>query len=89
MFFVVGLTATQTPTDMAPFGAPNCSIFTSLEVVLGATANASGSLSSQFTVPKYSVLICRNFYVQFFPLDNNANAFGVSASNYGRILVGR
>ena len=89
MFFVVGLTATQTPTDMAPFGAPNCSVFTSLDVILGTTANASGSLSSQFTVPNNSSLICSKFYLQFFPRDSKVNAFGVSASNYGRILVGR
>ncbi len=50
--------------------------------------NASGSLSIQFTVPNNSS-ICRKFYLQFFPLDSKVNAFGVSASNYGRILIGR
>ncbi|MHC4812764.1 MAG: hypothetical protein ACYTKC_10055 [Planctomycetota bacterium] len=89
VFFVVGLGVTATPTDMAPFGAPNCSIFTSLDLILPTTANASGALSSQFTVPNVSTLVCTKIYVQFFPHDKQANAFGASSSNYGRVLVGR
>jgi len=89
MFLVIGLTAPPTPVDMAAFGAPSCSLYPSLDVIVPTAANSSGVFSQQFPVGSSSSLICSKAYVQFFPHDKSANTFGASSSNYGRVLIGR
>ena len=74
---------------MKVFGAPGCSISTSLELVLGITADSRGAYSTTFIIPINDFVACLPVYVQFFPHDQKVNFFGASASNYGRILIGR
>jgi hypothetical protein len=70
-------------------GTPGCKISTSLELVLTAKTDSNGQYSRTFNVPNNEFLICLPVYMQFFPHDKSVNFFGVSSSNYGRILVGR
>jgi len=88
-FFIIGLGSPSSPVDMGVFGAPGCNINTSLELVLTAKADSNGQYSQTFVVPNNEFLICLPVYMQFFPHDKNANFFGASSSNYGRVLVGR
>lgn len=88
-FFVIGLGVPSNPLDMGVFGAPGCNINISLEIVLGVSADSNGQYTRTFDVPNNAWLVCLPVYVQFFPHDKTVNAFGTSASNYGRVLIGR
>ncbi|MHC4514874.1 MAG: hypothetical protein ACYTGO_21530 [Planctomycetota bacterium] len=88
-FFVIGVGAPAAPLDMEIFGAPGCSINTSLEIVLGVKADSKGAYSTTFITPTNELVACMPIYVQFFPHDQKVNHFGASSSNYGRVLIGR
>ncbi len=89
MFLVVGLAAPSDPLDMTPLGAPSCRIYPSLDVVLPVSADSSGLFSQKFPIANDGGLVNTKTYLQFFPHDQNANPFGTSSSNYGRVLIGR
>jgi hypothetical protein len=86
MFLVLGLQRVQTPLLLP--GSSNCHAYTTLDVVLLEKMDASGNYSRKFAVPK-SALDCLKVWPQAFPWDKAANAFGTSASNYGRLRVGQ
>jgi hypothetical protein len=39
-------------------------------------------------VPNNTSLLCSQLFTQMFPFDPTANSFGITSTNYGRILVG-
>ncbi|MHC4512538.1 MAG: hypothetical protein ACYTKC_02210 [Planctomycetota bacterium] len=89
MFLIIGLTAPGTPVDMGMYGAPSCTLYPALDIIVPTKANASGAFSQKFPMPTSSSMVCSKAYMQFFPHDKNANAFGASSSFYGRVLIGR
>ncbi|MHC4078552.1 MAG: hypothetical protein ACYST0_08965 [Planctomycetota bacterium] len=89
MFLVIGVTAPGTPVDMGMYGAPSCTLYPALDIIVPTSANASGAFTQRFPMPTSSSMVCSKAYVQFFPHDKSANSFGASSSFYGRVLVGR
>ncbi|MHC5072874.1 MAG: hypothetical protein ACYTGO_20565 [Planctomycetota bacterium] len=87
-YLTVGLQQRPTPFDLGLAGAPGCRLYISNEVILVVKANTNGAYSSTFNVPSSSSLVCTRFFVQMLPFDQQANAFGATATNYGRILLG-
>jgi len=87
MFLVLGLTRVQTPLLLP--GTTNCNLFPSLDVVLATKMTSGGTYSQKFAVPNNSSLDCFKVWTQAFPWDAKANAFGTSASNYGRLRIGQ
>jgi hypothetical protein len=86
MFLVLGLQRLQTPLLLP--GATSCHAYTSLDIVLLQKLSSTGTFSQKFAVPK-SLPDCLKVYTQAFPWDSGANAFGASATNYGRLRVGQ
>lgn len=89
MYLVVGLSQLPTPFEMLAWGAPGCRLQISNEIILVQVADASGGYTGTFGVPNDTGLVSAKVYTQAFPFDRQANSFGTSATNYGRILVGR
>jgi hypothetical protein len=87
MFLVLGLKRVQTPLLLP--GTTNCNAYPSLDVVLLHTMTSTGTFAQKYAVPNNSSLDCTKVYTQAFPWDAKANAFGASASNYGRLRIGQ
>lgn len=87
MFLVIGLQRPQTPLLLP--GTTSCHAYTSLDFVLLQTTSSTGTSSQKFNVPNNSSLDCVKVYTQAFPWDKNANGFGTSATNYGRLRIGQ
>ena len=84
-----GLTRLEPQIPLSVIGAPTCSLYISTDVLLPAQADVTGQYFFGLTVPNDKAFISRCFFTQGFPLDPSANAWGRTASSYGRILVGR
>jgi hypothetical protein len=78
----------QLPWDMAPSGAPGCNLFVSPVIFGSSPTDANGNATLRFGVPLDLSLICGRAYHQWFPLDRAQNPLGLTASDYGRVLVG-
>jgi hypothetical protein len=86
---LLGITnAAPFPIDLTAAGAPGCRLYTSPDLITVTVTDASGAASIKLPIPNDSGLISLRFYNQFFPIDSQANRLGVSASNYGRALLG-
>ena len=85
---VLGLTRMEPQIPLAVIGAPTCSLFTSTDVLLPTQADVTGQYFLVLQVPNDKAFISRSFFTQGFPLDAKANAWGRTASSYGRILIG-
>ncbi len=88
VYHVLGLKRTEPRFDLAAAGAPGCFLYESVDSLSTVVADASGAYSSRVSVPQSSSLLNLRVYTQFFPFDKS-NAFGLTASNYGRILLGK
>jgi hypothetical protein len=75
------------PLDLAPLGMPGCSLLVSADVFL-LLANAGGIAALDMPVPNSPPLVGTAIYVQALSFDPTANAFGVTASNGVRALIG-
>jgi hypothetical protein len=84
---VFGFTRYEPRIDLVFAGAPGCFLYEHIDVLVGYAANAAGVYAFRLPVPNDKNLICARFYTQGFPKDT-VNNFGMTASNYGRILVG-
>jgi hypothetical protein len=87
VFHVLGLKRVEPRTDLAFAGAAGCYLYESIDALFLVNANSSGAYSQKVTVPNDKTLLSLKVYTQFFPFDN-VNPFGLTASNYGRILIG-
>ncbi len=85
MFLVLGLQRVQTPLLLP--GTTSCLAYPSLDIVLLQTMTSTGTFSQKFAIPN-SVPGCFKVWIQAFPWDKNANGFGTSATNYGRLRIG-
>lgn len=72
------------PLDLTSLGAPGCQLLQSLDVLL-PLGNVLGSANWSFTVP---AIPGGEFFVQAFPFDPPANAFGYTTSNAGKAVLG-
>ncbi len=85
---VIGLTRYGAGIDLGVAGAPGCLLYESTDIIVPKVASTAGAYLLKFTVPKDRSLVCLRIYTQAFPADANANGFGMTSSNYGRILPG-
>jgi hypothetical protein len=85
---VVSLTRYGAGIDLGFAGAPGCILYETTDIIVPKVASATGAYTLRFTVPKDRALVCLRIYTQAFPADAAANGFGMTASNYGRILPG-
>ncbi|MCA8972571.1 MAG: hypothetical protein KDC95_22480 [Planctomycetes bacterium] len=68
---------------------PGCSLYTSLDVILGsAPTGTAGTGSLQFTMPNSQNLIGVQFYNQWMVIDAAANNLGIVLSNGGAAKIG-
>lgn len=88
MFLVLGLQRMQTPLLLPGAEIFNCHLYISPDVVLLHKMTSTGTYSQQFTVPSDTRLTDFKVWVQAFPWDP-INAFGTSATNYGRLRIGQ
>lgn len=75
---------TPLPLDLSTVGAPGCELLQSLDALLPLT-NIVGSASWSLTVPP---IPGGEFFVQAFAFDPPANAFGYTASNAAKAVIG-
>jgi hypothetical protein len=76
------------PLSLAPFGAPSCSLLASLTATLGTGVDPAGTASVALALPANPALAGFPFWCQWFCLDVPANAFGLTFSNGGAVVVG-
>ncbi len=79
--------ASPLPVDLGSVGAAGCSLYVRPDFGLPAAATG-GSASVALAIPNDARLVCGRFYNQFFVVDRKANKLGLTASNYGRGLIG-
>jgi len=87
MFLVLGLKRVRTPLLLP--GTTSCNAYPSLDVVLLEKMTSTGTYSRKFRVPNKSKLDCFKVWTQAFPWDAKVNAWGTSATNYGRLRIGQ
>lgn len=75
---------TPLPLDLSTVGAPGCELLQSLDALL-PLANIVGSASWSLTVPP---IPGGEFFVQAFAFDPPATAFGYTASNAAKAVIG-
>jgi hypothetical protein len=85
---VIGLTRYGAGVDLGFAGAPGCVLYETTDIIIPKVASGTGAYLLKFTVPKDRSLLCLRIYTQGFPADTAANRFGMTATNYGRILPG-
>lgn len=76
------------PLDLGPLSAPGCALHVDTFLVLGTVTDPAGQGQVQVAIPGDSALINTRVYQQYLPLDPAANPLGLTASNYGRVLLG-
>ncbi len=87
VFLVFGLKRVATPVLLP--GTASCQVYPTLDFILLQKLTSMGTFSQKFVVPNDSGLDCSKVYTQAFPWDSNANGFGTSATNYGRLRIGQ
>ena len=76
------------PVDLAFTGAPGCYLYHTPDIILGGVTTSTGTSRLAARVPNDRSILCVRVFTQAFPVDSNANSWGRTASNYGRILPG-
>lgn len=76
------------PLSLASIGAPACSLLSSVVATLGSGVDPSGQAVLSLAIPANPALAGFGFYGQWFCLDLNANALGLTFSNGGSMIVG-
>lgn len=74
------------PLDLAPYGMPGCTAYVPSAAIATAVADGTGAGSLPLQIPNDPTLAGLFYYAQWFPLDLTLGT--LTASNYGRILVG-
>lgn len=76
------------PLSLQPLGAPGCNVLCSLVATFFTPTDPSGQAVVSITVPPAPGLVGTPFFNQWFVLDANANALGMTTSSGGRATVG-
>lgn len=76
------------PLNLTPFGAPGCTLYTSLDIIFGMASNSNGSVKLNIPIPNVAALIGIIFYNQAFVVDPSANALGLAWTNAGEGKIG-
>ena len=85
---ILWLGAQKLNTSLNPV-LPGCTLYTSLNVLLGGVATGtSGNASMMFTLPNSSSLVGIRYYNQWMVVDKAANGIGVVLSNGGEAQIG-
>jgi hypothetical protein len=74
------------PIDGGIFGAPGCFVWNDPLLLAGIATSNTGTAGLRFVVP--SPTGNARAYVHWWNYDKNANAVGVTTSNYAKILLG-
>jgi len=80
--------ASPFPLDLGFLGMPGCHLFTGLAFTDIALLDGSGTGSYPVSLSPAAQWLGLLFYTQWACLDPAANAFGLTTSNYGRVLCG-
>lgn len=80
--------AIQLPLDLAPLGAKDCRLFTSIDLLSSIVADAGGNASLAVPIPNSNALKGVTFYVQWSIIDRFANNLGLSFANAAKIVIG-
>jgi hypothetical protein len=84
----VGLTPYTSPIDLAIAGAPGCRLYHAPLALVGQVTDAAGAISILAAAPMSASAVGTSVYVQFAPSDRQANAMGMTVSDFGRVLFG-
>lgn len=76
------------PQELSAFGMPGCRVFFGIGATQLTFADGVGQASVPLTIPNNAALFGVLFYGQWAVLDFTANAAGITASDYVRVLVG-
>ena len=92
-FGVLGLSKTQwgdvtLPQDLAHFGLPGCTQYTSLDFVSLPLGNLGGTASWEIEIPSDPTLIELPFYVQAVVIDFGVNPGNAIITNAGEGVIG-
>jgi hypothetical protein len=83
--FAIGTTRTAIP--LAAAGAPGCTLYTNIALILGQTTSATGTVSTKFSVPNDSRLIGVTLFGQY-AINDPVNGLGLAFSPGGEIKIG-
>jgi hypothetical protein len=77
------------PLDLAPGGAPGCTLLAPLHSTIQGVSNADGTLRWNLQLPNVPTIVGSSIYLQAMIADPTANQLGFSFSNGGQMLIGR
>lgn len=80
--------ATPLPMSLAVFGAPNCSLLTSVDASAVRFTDASGVAPYAVVIPAGPALVGVVFFGQWFSTDLAANPAGIAATAGRRMTIG-
>ncbi|MCA8969080.1 MAG: hypothetical protein KDC95_04830 [Planctomycetes bacterium] len=80
--------AFQLPLDLTQAGAPNCSLYASLDLLLATVASGPGTARLLLPIPRDNALLGIAFYSQWIVLDPAVNQFGAAFSQGVRSVIG-
>nr|HMQ21522.1 hypothetical protein [Planctomycetota bacterium] len=91
--FVLGLSDRRwsgfdLPIDLTVLGAGACSLYASMDLVIGLATTAGGTVSVPVTLPPIATLGGARFYTQFFAFDLAANTLGMTFTNGVEATIG-
>ena len=74
-------TGLSLPFDLSMIGAPDCTLYTSLNRTLPAMSDQAGRATVRLPIPDDTSLIGQTYYSQFVAIDPSANLLGLTTSN--------
>ena len=88
LLHVFGLQRYEPAIDLGFAGAPGCRLYQTTDLVFAGATSSTGTYLLSAKVPNDRTILCTRIYTQVFPADKNANNWGRTATNSGRILPG-
>ena len=77
------------PFDLSAIGGGSgCRLYVDGSVIDAVVTDGTGAATYQLPIPGDPALLGTRAYTQFLPVDLSASQLGLTASNYGRILIG-
>ena len=77
------------PFDLSAIGGGvGCRLYVDAPIITSVITDGTGAGSLPLGIPADQALLGARVYAQYLPVDLAASTLGVTASNYGRILIG-